>query len=239
MTDGTDLAADVLVGADGSASRVRAQRIPGLQVIDIGQINIFGRTPLSPDVLGELPPAALDGFCIVIGPDGRSMPLAAHRFAHPPQAAADELRPGLRLSTGQDYLMWVLALPDRFLPAGALPADLVDFVAAQVGPWHPTLARLVSASQPGSVHATTVRSSRRPEPWDAGPVTLIGDAAHPMIPAGIGAAVALADAAGLAEDLGRVARGEAGLLDAVAGYEQRMRCYAFDAVEASEQRLSG
>jgi len=117
------------------------------------------------------------------------------------------------------------------------PKDLVTFVADHVQSWQPQLAQLVRASAPGSVHATTVRTSRRPEPWDPGLVTLIGDAVHPMIPAGIGAAVALADAARLAQELGPEIRGETPLPTAVGQYEQAMRQYGFDAVEASEQRL--
>ncbi|WP_195909262.1 NAD(P)/FAD-dependent oxidoreductase [Microlunatus sp. Gsoil 973] len=231
------LEADLLVGADGSGSRVRAQRLPDLEVVDVGQLNIFGRTALSEAILPDMPPAALDGFSAVVSPDGRAMPLAAHRFANPPQSAADELRSGLRLSSGHDYLMWVLTVPDAQLPAAGLPPDLVSWVAEQVGSWHPSLATLVTAAEPGSVHATTVRSSRRPQPWSPERVTLIGDAAHPMIPAGIGAAVALADAALLAELVGRAADGESSLLDAIADYEQQMRRYAFDAVEASERRM--
>lgn len=236
LDDGSTLEADLLVGADGSGSRVRAQRLPDLQVITVGQVNIFGRTTLTPQTRQDIPAAALDGFCTVVSPDGRAMSLAAHRFANPPQAAADELRPGLQLSSDHDYLMWVLTVPHTLLPPGGLPEDLVPYVAEQVGQWQQSLARLVRASEPGSVHAATVRTSRRPAPWTPQPVTLLGDAAHPMIPAGIGAAVALADAARLTDALAAVTATRS-LTEAVADYERDMLRYGFDAVEASEQRL--
>jgi 2-polyprenyl-6-methoxyphenol hydroxylase-like FAD-dependent oxidoreductase len=249
LEDASTLEGDLLVGADGSGSRVGTQRLPDLRVIDMGQLNIFGRTALTDTTLPDVPPAALDGFCAVVSPDGLSMPLAAHRFANPPQAAAGALRPGLRLSSDHDYLMWVLTVPTARRSDGSPAAaghsrpvtgtDLVGYVAEQVGSWHPGLARLVRAAEPGSVHATTVRSSRRPEPWPPDRVTLVGDSAHPMIPAGIGAAVVLADAALLAEQIGRAARGERSVPDAVGDYEQQLRRYAFDAVEASEQRMRG
>ncbi|SDT35998.1 FAD-dependent oxidoreductase [Microlunatus soli] len=233
LTDGGTLHGDLLVGADGAGSKVRSQLLPQLEVRDIGQLNIFGRTLLSPEVLPHVPPAALDGFSTVVGP-GRAMPLAAHRFACPPQQAADRIRPGLRLSADGDYLMWVFSVPADEVPASRASADLQQYVADQVAAWHPSLRQLVLAAEPEMTRSTVVRTSRRPEPWPSGPVTVIGDAAHPMIPAGIGAAVALDDAARLVAELG-AADDHPTLIAAVARYEEQMRGYGFDAVAQSEQ----
>ncbi|HEY9289656.1 MAG TPA: FAD-dependent monooxygenase [Microlunatus sp.] len=74
-------------------------------------------------------------------------------------------------------------------------------------------------------------------PWSSGPVTVIGDAAHPMIPAGIGAAVALADAAALSDQLAAAAARDQDLITAVANYERQMIKDGFDAVEQSERRF--
>ena len=239
LDDGSSLTADLLVGADGSGSRLRQQLLPQLEVIDIGQVNVFGRTPLTDATLPDVPAAALEGFSTVVGPDGRAMPLAAHRFANPPQPTADRLWPGLRMSADHDYLMWVFSMPADSLPPAATSEFLQAFTADQVAAWHPSLARIVRASEPGSVASTIVRTSRRPAaPWTSGPVTLVGDAAHPMIPAGLGAAVGLADAAALSEQLAAVAAGELELIAAVANYERKMIKDGFDAVEQSERRFS-
>ncbi|QDP96490.1 FAD-dependent monooxygenase [Microlunatus elymi] len=239
LDNGSALTADLLVGADGSGSRLRQQLLPDLEVIDIGQVNIFGRTPLTNQTLPDIPWAALDGFSTVIGPDGRAMPLAAHRFANPPRTTAARLWPGLQLSADHDYLMWVFSLPAEAIPDPWTSTALQDFTADQVGRWQPSLRRIVRASETGSVQTTTVRTSRRPDaPWPSCPVTVIGDAAHPMIPAGIGAAVALADAAALAEQLAAVATGERDLITAVSRYERQMIKDGFDAVEQSERRFS-
>jgi 2-polyprenyl-6-methoxyphenol hydroxylase-like FAD-dependent oxidoreductase len=50
FTDGTSVNADVLVGADGVGSRVRAQLLPALEVVDIGVRCIYGKVPLTDSV---------------------------------------------------------------------------------------------------------------------------------------------------------------------------------------------
>lgn len=235
LDDGSRLPADLLVGADGAGSRVRQQLVPQMEVTELDQVNIFGRTLLTDETMSIVPPAALDGFSAVVGPDGRTMPLAAHRFANSPQPAADRIRPGLRLSASDDYLMWVFSTPTASLPRNHATAVLQNFVADQVARWHPNLPRIVQASLPGSVRSTAVRTSQRPNPWTSSPITLIGDAAHPMIPAGIGAATGLVDAARLAEQL-TVQNHSQLLTDAVGSYEEQMLQYGFDAVHQSEKR---
>jgi 2-polyprenyl-6-methoxyphenol hydroxylase-like FAD-dependent oxidoreductase len=61
-------------------------------------------------------------------------------------------------------------------------------------------------------------------------VTLIGDAIHTMVPAGIGAAVALRDAALLCQ---HITDPTTPLLDAVHTYETAMLDYGFAAVARS------
>lgn len=58
-----------------------------------------------------------------------------------------------------------------------------------------------------------------------------------MIPAGIGAAVALADAAALSDQLAAAAARDQDLITAVANYERQMIKDGFDAVEQSERRF--
>jgi len=61
---------DLLVGADGSNSWIRAQRLPGVDRLDLGILNIAGRVPLTPDLAGQLPPAQIDGSVNNVVPTG-------------------------------------------------------------------------------------------------------------------------------------------------------------------------
>jgi 2-polyprenyl-6-methoxyphenol hydroxylase-like FAD-dependent oxidoreductase len=209
--DGRVADADLLVAADGTHSRVRTQLLPHADVVETGQAEIFGRTPLTDEARALAPEAALDGFCAIAGPDGRFMPLAAHEF----QAGGD------------DYLMWVVAGPTAMFPpnlSAMTKSELWQFAAAMIGDWHPDLAALVRLGDPASVHMTTMRTAKPVPHWETGPVTLMGDAIHTMIPQGTSAAVALRDAATLCRHLtGRAAP----LLDAVHDYEVEMMDYGF------------
>ena len=72
------------------------------------------------------------------------------------------------------------------------------------------------------------------ERWETKNATLIGDAIHSMTPMrGIGANVALRDAALLRRSLAAAQRGEEPLLAAIGDYEAEMVRYGFDAVRAS------
>jgi 2-polyprenyl-6-methoxyphenol hydroxylase-like FAD-dependent oxidoreductase len=71
-------------------------------------------------------------------------------------------------------------------------------------------------------------------PWESSNVTLTGDAIHAMLPTfGMGGNTSLRDAAILTDRLAAVARGEAGLVPAIAGYEQAMRDYVYPIMEMS------
>ena len=86
----------------------------------------------------------------------------------------------------------------------------------------------------------SIRTSAPVAPWPTGRVTLIGDAIHAMTPyRGIGANMALEDAVRLKRALFAAARGERDLFEAIGGYEDAMRGYAFRAVRNSLQAMNG
>jgi 2-polyprenyl-6-methoxyphenol hydroxylase-like FAD-dependent oxidoreductase len=220
LGDGTVDEADLLVGADGTHSRVRAQLLPHAEVTEVGITEIFGRTPLTDEARALAPAAALDGFCVIAGTDGRFMPLAAHRFTH----------------GGEDYLMWVVAGPAARFPADLSTMDgpaLWKTAAELVSDWHPSLSAIVRLGDPDSVHFTTARTAEPVPPWDTVPVTLMGDAVHTMVPQGTSAAVALRDAGLLFRRLT-----EGPMLDAVHRYEAEMLEYGFAEVERSLRSAS-
>lgn len=212
FANGESAEADLLVGGDGTHSRVRAQLLPHARVLETGQTEIYGKTPLTDEVRAIAPAAALDGFCSIMGPDGRFVSLAAHEFAS---------------GEGRDYLMWVVVAPAERFPQSLAAMDksaLAETAAAAVGDWHPSLSALVRLTDPATVNPTSIRTAEPVGPWETGPVTLMGDAAHTMIPQGTSAAFALKDAALLCR---RITERTGSLLDAVRTYEAEMLDYGF------------
>ena len=229
--------ADLLVAADGAGSRVRRQYLPHAVVSDTGLLTIFGKTPLTARALAHTPQAALDGFATVVAPDGLWVPLAAHRFREDPRQAAARLLPGLVPADTRDYLMWVLGIHRDALDGvdvlGLDGPDLHAFATGRVADLHPDVAALVRLGDPESVGVVPIRTAEPVARWQTGPVTLIGDAIHCMIPAGNSVGTGLRDAGLLTWHLTRVAHGEDTLRRAVGDYEAEMLDYGFAAVAAS------
>jgi 2-polyprenyl-6-methoxyphenol hydroxylase-like FAD-dependent oxidoreductase len=222
--DGSLDEADLLVAADGTHSRIRAQLLPDAEVTETGQWEIYGKIPLTDEARALAPAAALDGFCAIVGSDGRFMPLAAHRFQ----------------SGGDDYIMFVVVAPAPRFPAELSTLDGVSLMRVAedlVADWHPNLGALIRRADPGTVHTTTIRTAQPVPHWPTGPVTLMGDAIHTMVPQGTSAAVALRDAALLCR---RLTEGTGGsLLDAVRAYETEMLEYGFAEVERAQRPPGG
>jgi 2-polyprenyl-6-methoxyphenol hydroxylase-like FAD-dependent oxidoreductase len=104
--------------------------------------------------------------------------------------------------------------------------------------WHPDYSVLVCASDPSSFYVTNIKTSVPIASWPSRRITLIGDAIHSMTPyRGIGANIALRDAALLCRKLAAAAEGETSIEAAIRDYEQQMRDYGFAAVRSSLQAL--
>jgi 2-polyprenyl-6-methoxyphenol hydroxylase-like FAD-dependent oxidoreductase len=137
-------------------------------------------------------------------------------FRRPPREAAAELAPDVVLPDTASYLRWVMLLPDGapdVLPMGATP---LTAILAVVQDWHPELRALFEHADWENSGIGPLRIGPRVDPWPSGRVTLLGDAAHPMPPGGLGANLAFRDARLLADTL--AAAGVAGL----SGYEREM-----------------
>ncbi len=254
--DGATATADVLIGADGGNSRVRRQLLPHAQRLDTGVVGVVGKLALTPAVRAIVPPKLFSGPALIAAAKGRSMFLAVQEFAHSPAAAdaiggddgAAALHPGLLFDNTEDYLMWgfgarreqygFVVEPER-LDGPALQRAVLRLI----DDWHPTLRRLVAEADPTTVSLLPIRTAVPLDPWPASTVTLLGDAIHSMTPyRGIGANVALRDAALLSRRLTAAARGEELLIAAIAAYEAEMRDYGFaavrDSLRAMEQAVS-
>jgi 2-polyprenyl-6-methoxyphenol hydroxylase-like FAD-dependent oxidoreductase len=214
--DGTVEACDVLVGADGIRSRVRAQYLPHAGTEKIGVTAIAGKLFL--DDNDWVPRELVDRANTVVPTSRAGMFLAAH------DGLGVTERDDLLFDNVRPYLMWAYAATDLTIHKGQ---DLRREVLRRIARWSPELIRIVASSPAETISEWRIRSSRPIERWQPTNVTLLGDAIHAMTPMrGIGANIALKDA----QLLARCIR-EGG--DAIARYEREMYDYGFAAVRDS------
>jgi 2-polyprenyl-6-methoxyphenol hydroxylase-like FAD-dependent oxidoreductase len=237
--DGTIAEGDVIVGADGVNSPVRKQYLPHAEPIDTGVTIIGGKVRLSDGALALLPPRLLDGPIAVMPPDPSSLFMAVWKR----QAGGDEYLRLLGLDGNipedEDYVILGFGAKREFFgfrsdPLTMRGAELKDVLRRKVIRWHPSLRKLVELIDDSQIALARIRTSEPVEAWTSTHVTLLGDAIHSMTPyRGIGANIALQDAALLATKLVEVDRGKKPVLDAIAEYEAAMRQYGYAAVASS------
>jgi 2-polyprenyl-6-methoxyphenol hydroxylase-like FAD-dependent oxidoreductase len=227
--DGSRAEGDVMVAADGAASRVRRQLLPHAQRIDTGVVMVSGKLPLDTAVRREAPQPIFKGPTLILGSGGCCMFTGAVEYPPGHSSAYDH----------EEYVMWGFsAHRESFKPAPAdgdvMFADARAAVLAQMPDWSRDLRRLVERADASSLTTFAVKSSVPIAPWPTCTVTLLGDALHNMTPfRGIGANTALRDAVLLRDVLVSADSGKRDLLAALADYERSMIDYGFAAVRAS------
>jgi len=251
--DGSSVIADLLVGADGSNSRVRRQLLPQATLADTGIVGVAGKVALDDEVRALLTPPLFDGVSLVFAARGYSLVSHTMEFKwgtdRRPKAGIGRTEteliaqwPGLLFDNTTDYFMWGFSASRRRLPTDPMPlrgADLIDLVLRLTPDWHPNLRCLFERSDPSATFPLQIRTSEPVAPWPTGPVTLLGDAIHTMTPGrGVGANTALLDALLLCHQLVQVRNGRLEQRQAVAAYEQAMRDYGFEAVRDSLQQMT-
>jgi len=110
FADGTSATGDVLIGADGSHSVVRKLIELDTKLVETGWV-IYGKTPLTPETMQWLPESWVNGFSLVVGPDGVGMGTGPYRKRESFAQAAAKYAPHLHLTDTQDYLMWTISAP--------------------------------------------------------------------------------------------------------------------------------
>lgn len=176
-TQGEAITADLLVGADGLHSKTRQQIHGPDQPRYTGNVAWRTTVPLErlKSILGDTipPPSA----CVWVG-------AGKHAVTY-------------RVSSGQ-IVNFVGVVEQRqwssesWLESGDHEDALQDFMG-----WHPTIVELIKAADTLNKWALAERPPF--EPWFSGPVALLGDACHPMLPfMAQGAAMAMEDACVLA-----------------------------------------
>jgi 2-polyprenyl-6-methoxyphenol hydroxylase-like FAD-dependent oxidoreductase len=245
--DGTSAQGDILIGADGVNSAIRKQYLPDASPVDTGVVAVGGKIPLTPSIMALMPIQLLAGPMIVMARQPVSLFMAAWKRQPEQQQRLNAMLPDsasdLADEGEEDYLVLGFGARRGFFGLDsdldqATGADLHRTLRRIALGWHPNLRKLIEMLDPAGLGVQRIRTSEPPPPWPTTNVTLLGDAIHSMTPyRGIGANVALKDAALLCSELAAVSRGEKDLLPAIHQYETAMREYGFKAVKDSREMM--
>ena len=210
FTNGSTVTTDLLVGADGAWSKVRPLLSDATPVY-VG--TTFIETYLH-DADDRHPAAALvvgDGAIYALAP-GKG--IVAHREAGGVLHTYVEINRSLEWVTSIDF---------------ADAAVATARVAAEFDGWAPELTALITDGDTAPV-VRTIHALPDDHRWDHVPgVTLLGDAAHLMVPSGEGANLAMFDGSELAT---AIATNPDDIESAIAAYEEAM--FARSEAEAAE-----
>ncbi|MFI7125689.1 FAD-dependent oxidoreductase [Nonomuraea sp. NPDC050153] len=249
FADGTSATADIVVAADGGNSRVRKQYLPHAERVDTGITTVAGKFPITGETRKLVARRLLDGPNSVIPPSGMGFFTAPHDLgdgvAHGGFGVTEQ--EGALMDNSSSYVLWAFGASGAHFPADISEMSgeqLKTTVARSIESWHPDLRRVVGMSDPDTVTLLPIRTSIPIDAWPATNITLLGDAIHSMTPMrGIGANTALRDARLLCAALTGALTGGGDPIEAIAGYEARMREYGFaavrDSLRAAEQFVGG
>lgn len=224
FSDGSTDVADVLVGADGIGSTVRAQYLPEVKVVDTGKRMLMGATPLrnmADNGLAEMvgdSPASLQA-------DGKMvMAIGVLRFGESPISARDQLLPSLRADSveeAEDFAMWAMPTAMENLPQKSSPADVWQVAQGLVADKPAILRRLIDGAWPEVTVPLRIAAIPPMPAWAPTAVTVIGDAIH--VAPGFGGNLAMQDAHRLLDALLESVDGSRSLPAAIGTYEDAMR----------------
>jgi len=239
LQDGSTAEADVLVAADGINSAVRTQRLPQVQVADLGARSIAAKIPLTEETKAMLPGQLYNAFSMAYDSDCTGLTLAPLERTNPRSPLVGQQDPEFQQEARENYALSIFnSTVDTMLPDADLfsagPDALKAYALQRLVSWHPALVEIVRLWDAATVQALAVRSCVPIAAWRPSNVTVMGDAIHAMSPAlGIGANTALRDAHVLGRQLLAAADGDTTPLDAIAAYEHSMRDYAYPALRKS------
>jgi 2-polyprenyl-6-methoxyphenol hydroxylase-like FAD-dependent oxidoreductase len=240
--DGSRATGDVLVGADGSGSAVRRQRLPDARLEDTGMASIGGKLPMTAGSRALLSDKMVQGMSMIMAPRGFGAIIHSLEFPQRADPGFAARWPASANMIDDDSVGWGLwGARQNFPrdPAALEGDDLLRLARELTRAWHPNMRRLIEMTPPASLGYIGIRTSIPPVPWPSSSVTLLGDAIHTMTPGrGAGANTALRDAVLLSGALIEVHRGRRALALAIGGYEAEMLRYSAEAVNESKKHMS-
>ena len=233
FADGSSVTGSLLVGADGSWSKVRQQLVPEVAVpFDTEGRIIYGKTIITPEFLDKFNVHAMKGMTLARD-ETKELPVTL--LLEPMVFQNRDKVTDLELP--QDYVYWVLtARKDRVDVAGLskrpTPEECSKLIREITTDWDNSIKPLFDMQDFPQTSILQIGTMRPPLPqWNSsGRVTLVGDATHCMPPTGgIGATTALRDVGQLLKAIT-----EGGIsIESLAKYESEMREYAAEAIKMS------
>jgi salicylate hydroxylase len=212
LSDGSDVSGDILIGADGIKSAVRAQMLGADKPIFTG--NLAWRAVVPAEALGEHKPNPT--ACAWMG-RGR------HCVTY--YLRGGELVNFVGVVEREDWTEEGWAISGR-------PEDaLKDF-----GHWYPVIKTILKAADPEQLFKWALFDRKPLRRWVDGRAALLGDAAHPMLPfLAQGAAMAVEDAWVLARE---ISNSERQISESLAAYQAKRlpRCSKVQAASRANMK---
>ncbi|GAA3413538.1 FAD-dependent oxidoreductase [Paenibacillus hodogayensis] len=227
--NGEHIDADILVGADGGASRIRNQYKPGIEIFDTGGRVLYTKVFLDEQRRKELNLLTGPEMRGVRNPDEEAPAMLLFEdmaFQQPLEKITDSLAPQVTITPQKDYLYVAFAgspewfqIPDEqlFHLSGS---ELLQLAQERTREWHPQVKRMLELAEPELTGVYHLRNVTPYKPWkETTQVVLLGDALHPMTPVGIGGNAALFDASELSRELVQAKNENKELMAALRDYE--------------------
>ncbi len=235
LASGRVVRGDILVIADGIRSELRDQRLPATRVVStsIKGIDLYARAPYTPALLELIPDELHDSMNIVADGKGNRALLGSFRPRTPIREAAAHVA-DVDLPDIGPYMMVSCSVP----PTTVIPpasewtdqtrADIKAGMQQTVDGWAPAVEAIVDGIDPSTIFSIAFSYLEPQTDWEPSRVTVLGDAAHGMLPTvGMGANSALRDAGALSEALQSVGDDLESIRNAIGTYEEAMRRFAY------------